>query len=88
MGRAWDERRKIMAKVKSNIALSDWFDPPVIHRIERRAGGIRVEAGDDVRVAKVRVKILNENGNALEQEEAVQVDLRRAQGGGKMFTIC
>ena len=63
-----------------NIALSDWFNPPVIHRIDRRAGAIRVEAGDDVRVAKVRVKIVDENGKALEQGEAVQVDASKRSG--------
>ena len=63
-----------------NIALADWFNPPVIHRIERKVGAIRVEAGDDVRVAKVGVKILDDEGKALEQGEAVQMDASKTSG--------
>jgi len=55
-----------------NIALSDWFNPPVIHCIERRGKTIRVEASDDVMVIKVHVQILDENGRVLEQGEAIQ----------------
>ena len=55
-----------------NIALSDWFNPPVIHHIERRAGRILVQASDDVRVATVRVQILDEKGKVLEEGEAIQ----------------
>ena len=58
-----------------NIALSDWFNPPVIHHIERRAGRIRVQASDDVRVASVRVQILDEKGEVLEEGEAIQGNL-------------
>src|SRR5687768_1148913 len=41
-----------------NIALSDWFNPPVVHAVERTGAVIRVEASDDVMVIKVWVKIL------------------------------
>ena len=50
-----------------NFALADWFHPPVIHRIERRDGRIRVQASDNVLVARVQVTILDEQGNLLEQ---------------------
>ena len=69
-----------------NIALSDWFNPPMIHRIERKTGYIRVEASEDVMVAKVRVKILDEKGRILEQGEAVQVDASKKSGWWKYAT--
>ena len=34
-----------------NVALGDWFHPPVIHAVERKDKLIRVEASDDVMVA-------------------------------------
>jgi hypothetical protein len=55
-----------------NIALSDWFNPPVIHAIERQDGHIRIEATDNVLVDRVLVTILDEEGKILEQGEAVQ----------------
>lgn len=57
-----------------NIALSDWFSPPVVHCIERAGDLIRVEAGDNVLVAKVHVKIVDSEGEVLEQGYAVQRD--------------
>lgn len=57
-----------------NIALSDWFHPPVIECIERRGEMILVEAGDNVMVANVRVQILDEKGEVLEQGFAIQRD--------------
>ncbi|HET8579667.1 MAG TPA: hypothetical protein VFL31_01595 [Nitrospiraceae bacterium] len=57
-----------------NIALSDWFHPPVIYSIERVGGLIRVEAGDNVLVAKVELKILDVQGQILEQGYAIQRD--------------
>ena len=58
-----------------NWALSDWFNPPVIHGIQRMGNLIRVEASDNVLVAKVRVTILDAEGKILEQGEAVQADV-------------
>jgi len=55
-----------------NIALSDWFNAPVVHRIERREGRILIEASDDVLVTRVRVTVLDEEGKTLEEGEAVQ----------------
>ena len=57
-----------------NWALSDWFNPPVIHRIEREDGLVRVQARDNVMVTKIEIRVLNENGDVLEAGEAGQVD--------------
>ena len=57
-----------------NWALSDWWNPPVIHSIERKEGRIRVQASDNVMVAKVMVSILDEAGKAVEKGEASQVE--------------
>ena len=64
-----------------NFALSDWLKPPVIHRIERRDGRILVEATDNIRVAKVRVTILDEQGKPLETGQAI-----RGEGNWWEFT--
>jgi len=63
------------AKTAYNWALSDWFNPPVIHHIEQKEGLIRVATSDNVRVTKVQVKIMDEEGYILEQGEAKQVGL-------------
>jgi hypothetical protein len=63
-----------------NWALSDWFNPPVIHCIERKDKLIRVQASDNVMVAKVRVMILDAEGKALEQGEAGQADPSSGSG--------
>jgi hypothetical protein len=65
------ELTKGTTKNAYNIALSDWFNPPVVHRIERKAGRIRVEASDNVMVTKVLVNILDEEGKVLEKGEAL-----------------
>ena len=57
-----------------NLALSDWFHAPVIHEVSRQAACIRVNATDNVQVAKVLITILNEQGETLEQGEAVQAN--------------
>ena len=59
-----------------NFALSDWFNPPVIHCVERKDGLIRVEASDNVMVARVVVTILDGDGNVIEKGEALKVDER------------
>ncbi len=56
-----------------NIALSDWFHPPVIHEVTRQSGLVQVRASDNVKVAHVRVTILDQAGNVLESKEATQV---------------
>jgi hypothetical protein len=60
-----------------NIALSDWFHPPVIHGIERNGGRIRVGASDNVLVTEVGVKIMDAEGNLLEAGQAQQVNALR-----------
>ena len=64
-----------------NFAVSDWFHPPVIHRIERRKGQIWVEATDNIRVARVRVTIRDEQGQVIERGEAT-----RGRGNWWKFT--
>jgi len=56
-----------------NLALGDWFHPPVIRSIERKDGKILVQASDDVCVASLRVLIVDEAGRVLEQGDAVQL---------------
>ncbi len=57
-----------------NLALGDWFHPPVIHSIEKRDGKIFIQASDDVCVASLRVRIVDEAGSVLEQGDAMQVE--------------
>jgi len=56
-----------------NLALGDWFHPPVIHSIKKQAGKILVQASDDVCVASLRVMIVDDMGSVLEQGDAVQL---------------
>jgi hypothetical protein len=58
------------AKNAYNVALGDWFKPPVIRRIEWQDGKVRVSASDDVMVTKVTVTVLDEEGQCLEQGDA------------------
>ncbi len=55
-----------------NVALGDWFHPPVIQRLGRYGAAVRIWATDDVQVAGVQVLVLDENGNILELGEASQ----------------
>ena len=57
-----------------SLALSDWFEAPVIHGIEQRDGRILVEASDNILVAKVCVTVFDEAGETLEMGEAVRVE--------------
>jgi hypothetical protein len=66
------ERARGTLKTAYNIALSDWFNPPVIHQIEWSDGQIRVEARDDVLVTKVQVTVLDEGEQVLEKGEAIR----------------
>jgi hypothetical protein len=65
-----------------NIALSDWFNPPVIHCVERQGTIIRVQASDDVCVAGVEVRILDEEGKVVEKGEAIREKGIREEGIG------
>ena len=55
-----------------NFALSDALKAPVVHRIERGEGCIRVEASDNIRVAGLQITVLDEAGTVLERGEAVR----------------
>jgi hypothetical protein len=55
-----------------NVALGDWFHPPVIHRVERKGDAIRIQASDDVVVAGVEVVVWDDQGRAVERGEALQ----------------
>jgi hypothetical protein len=58
-----------------NWALSDWFNPPEIHKIERTEDGIRIWATDNVLVRRVQVTILDAEGKVVEKGEG-----RRREG--------
>ena len=55
-----------------NVALGDWFHSPVIHSVERKGSSIHIEATDDVMVASVQVKILNEAGKVVERGQGIR----------------
>ena len=57
-----------------NFALSDWFNPPVIHTVERKDGRVRVQARDNVMVVKVVVTVMDEDGKVVEKRDAVKTD--------------
>ncbi len=56
-----------------NLAVKDISHPPVIHRIVRKGGRIRVQASDEIMVSRVRVTVHDEKGKLLESGDAKQV---------------
>jgi hypothetical protein len=56
-----------------NIALSDWFYGPVIHEVRQQDGRISIDVTDNVKVASVRVTVLDEQGRSQGQGQAVWV---------------
>ena len=60
------------SKTAYNVALADFFHPPVVHSVERNESAIRIQASDDVKVTKVSLTIFNQDGNVLEKGEAIQ----------------
>jgi len=66
------ELAKGTVKSAYNIALSDWFNPPVIHEAQQRDERILVEASDNVMVTKVVITILDEEGKIVEKGEGVR----------------
>jgi hypothetical protein len=68
------ERARGTLKTAYNLALSDWFNPPVIHQIQWSDRQIRVEARDDVLVTRVQVTVLDEGGEIMEKGEAIRSD--------------
>ena len=59
-------------KTAYNVALSDFFHPPVVHKVERDEAVIRIWASDDVKVTGVYVTIFDEDESVLEKGEAIQ----------------
>jgi hypothetical protein len=59
-------------KTAYNVALADYFHPPVIHEVKRSKSALRIRASDDVLVAKVFVTVLDNDGKILEKGDAVQ----------------
>ncbi len=57
-----------------NMALSDFFHAPVIHRILRKDGCVMVHATDDILVTGVKVTVSDAQGKPLEVGDAVQVE--------------
>ncbi len=55
-----------------NVAVRDWFRPPVIHRLGRYGAAVRIWATDDTQVAGVTVFVMDENEKILAQGEAIQ----------------
>jgi hypothetical protein len=74
-----------------NLALSDWFKPPVIHTIERRGGSVWVTASDNIMVTEVYIKILDGEGNVLEQGVGISIrherrnDRSNSLGSGRQY---
>lgn len=67
---------KTTMKTAYNIALSDWFNPPVIQGIKRQQGRILVMATDNIQVVKVVVMVIDGQGKILDQGPAVSQDGR------------
>jgi hypothetical protein len=68
------ELAKGTAKNAYNIALSDWFRAPVIHEVTRLGDRVRVEASDNVLVARVVITVTDDHGQRIEQGEAARMD--------------
>jgi hypothetical protein len=65
------ELAKGTTKNAYNLAVSDWFNPPVIHSLKLQSDRILIEASDKVLVAQVTVTIVDAQGKILEQGQAV-----------------
>jgi len=72
----YEELARGTLKTAYNMALSDWFNPPVIRAVQRQNGAIRVDATDNVLVTRVQVTILDEEGRIVEKGEGI-----RGEGG-------
>jgi len=55
-----------------NVALGDWFHPPVIHRLERRGKTLRIRASDDVLVLDERGKVKEKGDCEALRKEAIR----------------
>lgn len=75
----WDAVGHVCCRVRKQFPLSraNQNQGGIIHGqpgISRRSGPTRMDANDNVHVAKVRVTISNEEGNTLEQGDAARVN--------------
>jgi hypothetical protein len=61
-------------KTAYNIALADYFHPPVIHEVKREGSRLKIHASDDVLVTGVTVTVFGTDGKVLEKGEAVKGD--------------
>ncbi|HJS19343.1 MAG TPA: hypothetical protein VJ785_11395 [Anaerolineales bacterium] len=61
-------------KTAYNFAVSDWWHTPENHSIVKQDGCIRVQASDNVMVTRVRVTVLDEDGQILEAGEGTKSD--------------
>jgi len=68
------ERAQQIQQSAYNIALSDWFHAPIIHEVTRQDSHIRVNATDNVQVAKVLITIVDQQKQTIEQDEAARLD--------------
>lgn len=55
-----------------NVALGDWFHPPVIESVKKTGKTLRMVVKDDVCVAGVQVLIYDEAGKVIETGDAVK----------------
>ncbi len=76
------ELAKGTTKTAYNIALSDWFDPPVIHEIKYQDGRVLVNATDNVLVSRVVLTILDEEGEISEKGEGVRCQVSGVRNQG------
>lgn len=83
------ELAKGTTKTAYNIALSDWFNPPVIDLVKWEERRIRIWASDNVLVTKILVTVMDEQEKMLEQGQAQQVNQAiweySAQATGKVI---
>jgi hypothetical protein len=67
------ELAKGTTRTAYNIALSDWFNPPIIDLVKCEERRIRIWASDNVLVTKILVTVMDEQEKVLEQGQAQQV---------------
>jgi hypothetical protein len=76
-------------KTTYNIALADYFHPPVIHEVKREGSRLMIHVTDDVMVTGVSVTVLGTDGKVLEKGEATKGDTDwweyTPQGSGKIL---
>jgi len=64
------EKAEGTSKNPYNVAVGDWLKGPVIYSIKWDDGHIEVFADDNVKVTRVTVTIISDEGKRLEQAEA------------------